>query len=413
MTAARTILVVDAAGGLADLVREAVRSLPEPPEVHSARHLDPVAAANFEVVVAGPGLDTPSGVASLAGLRDAAPATGLVLVFPRRPRVPVRELVRTGAVDLLTCSDALESLGTALQRALNLAAAARPAPAANGGKEKRGRVITVASATGGCGKTFFAVNAAYFLQAHTGLKACVVDLDLQFGEVTAALRLQPRYTIFDAQQHHPGGVDLDEHLDEYIVQHATGISVLPAPKEPSEADRIDPPDVIRIVEAVRRRFDFVIVDTPPALTETVLATLDVSELLYVMATLDLPSVRNLGVFLTTLGKLKVPTDTIRLVMNKAEAGVGIDVDDVGRLFPGGFNAVLPYASVVSRSVNQGAPVLKAFPEAEVSRRLSAALAPLLPEDKRVGCPVVPGARTSILDRLFHRNAHAPALGGAR
>lgn len=395
----KTLLVVDAAGGLADLVREAVRSLPEPPQVDEARTLDPTAAARFDVLVAGPGLDNAEGVASLAHLKDQAPNTAVVLVFPRRPRVPVRDLVRTGAVDLLTGSDALESLGAALQRALAFATSTRPEPHAGG------RVITVASATGGCGKTFFAVNAAYFLQAHAGGKACIVDLDLQFGEVTAALRLQPRYTIFDAQQHHPGGVDLDEHLDDYLVHHATGVSVLPAPREPSEADRIDPADVVRIVEAVRRRFDFVIVDTPPALTETVLATLDVSELLFVMATLDLPSVRNLGVFLTTLGKLKVPTDAIRLVMNKAEAGVGIDVDDVARLFPGGFHAVLPYASVVSRSVNHGEPVLKAYPDALVSRRLSAALMPLLPEGQRAEA-VVPGGRTKFLDRLL-------ALGGVR
>ena len=408
-----TVLVIDAAGGLADLVREAVRDLPEAPEVHAARSLDPAHAGRFDVVVAGPGLDNPGGVAELAALRDAAPHTGLVLVFPRRPRVPVRELVRTGALDLLTGSDALESLGTGIERALKLTAAARPAASGAGADGvKRGRVITIASATGGCGKTFFAVNAAYFLQAHGGGKACVVDLDLQFGEVTAALRLNPQYTIFDAQQHHPGGVDLEEHMGDYLIKHSTGIEVLPAPKDPSEADRVDPADVVKIIEAVRRRFDYVLVDTPPALTETVLSALDVSELLYVMATLDLPSVRNLGVFLTTLSKLKVPTDAIRLVMNKAEAGVGIEVDEVGKLFPGGFSSVLPYASVVSRSVNQGAPVLEAFPNAEISRRLAASLTPLLPEERRAAVASVSGARTSFLDRLFRRNG-AVALGGAQ
>jgi pilus assembly protein CpaE len=406
-----SVLVIDAAGGLDELVREAVRLLPETPDVHAARTLDADAAGRHNVVVAGPGLDTPAGIAELTTLRDSAPHTALVLVFPRRPRVPVRQLVRTGAVDLLTGSDALESLGAAIDHALNLSAAGLPSPSAADGV-KRGRVITVASATGGCGKTFFAVNAAYFLQAHGGGKACVVDLDLQFGEVSAALRLNPQYTIFDAQQHHPGGVDLEEHLGDYLIKHETGIEVLPAPKDPSEADRVDSADVVKIIEAVRRRFDYVVVDTPPALTETVLAALDVSELLFVMATLDLPSVRNLGVFLTTLAKLKVPTDAIRLVMNKAEAGVGIEVDEVGRLFPGGFSSVLPYASVVSRSVNQGAPVLQAYPNAEVSRRLAASLTPLLPEEQRAAAVVVAGARTSFLDRLFRRHG-AVALGGAQ
>jgi len=395
-----SVLVIDGAGGLADLVREATGL----DDIQAAKKLNPEQADRFDVVVAGPGLDNADGVAALTALRDTAPHPALVLVFPRRPRVAVRELVRTGAVDMLTGSDALESLGAAVERALSLVALRRPAASA----PEKGRVITVASATGGCGKTFFAVNAAFFLQAHTGGSTCIVDLDLQFGEVTAALRLNPEHTIFDAQQ---GGADLDVHLDDYLVTHSTGVSVLPAPKDPSEADRIDPSDVVRVIEAVRRRFDHVIVDTPPALTETVLAALDVSELLYVMATLDLPSVRNLGVFLTTLAKLKVPTDAIRLVMNKAESGVGIEVDEVGKLFPGGFNAVLPYSSVVSRSVNQGAPVLEAFPNADISRRLAASLAPLLPEEQRAAASVA-GAKASILDRLFRRHG-AVALGGAR
>ena len=55
-----------------------------------------------------------------------------------------------------------------------------------------------------------------------------------------------------------------------------------------------------------------IVDTPPALAETVLAAFDLSDMLYVMATLDLPSVRNMSVFLGTLERLKVPTDNVRL-----------------------------------------------------------------------------------------------------
>ena len=117
--------------------------------------------------------------------------------------------------------------------------------------------------------------------------------------------------------------------------------VLAAPREPSEADRIHPPDVTRIIEAVRKQFDYVVVDTPPQLNEIVLAAFDLSDKLYVMATLDLPSVRNMSVFLSTLERLKVPSDNVKLILNKAETDVGIDIDQVTRLFPQGFESVLP------------------------------------------------------------------------
>jgi pilus assembly protein CpaE len=264
-------------------------------------------------------------------------------------------------------------------------------------------VFSTSSATGGCGKTFLATNLAYFLAHHTGKKTCVVDLDLQFGEVTTALRLRPRYTIFDAlQREDTDEADLNAHIDEYMVAHETGFSVLAAPKEPSEADHIASPDVTRIIEAARTRFDYVVVDTPAALTEVVLAAFDLSDVLYTMATLDLPSVRNMGVFLNQLERLKIPADNIKLILNKAEKDVGIDVEQVTRLFPKQFSAVLPYAREVSRSINLGMPVMASSPTSEISKLMAAGLRELLPVDLQHNVADAPPAKGNAFTRLFRR-----------
>ncbi|MEX2659494.1 MAG: AAA family ATPase, partial [Acidimicrobiales bacterium] len=278
----------------------------------------------FDVLVAGPSLGTKSGMARIEIIHDELPALPVMLAFGKRPEASLREVVRAGAVDLLQLPVSDDELHASLVRGLDLSeqlrAASLPAPVAApvaapaSVQDGPGQVITVSSATGGCGKTFFATNLAYFLTRHTGKRACIIDLDLQFGEVSTGLRLKPKYTIFDALQRDDADeADLMAHVEEYLVVHETGIHVLAAPKEPSEADKIDPPDVTRIIEAIRSRFDYVIVDTPPALTEVVLAAFDLSSDLYVMATLDLPSVRNMGLFLSTLEKLRVPTDNVKLV----------------------------------------------------------------------------------------------------
>ena len=145
--------------------------------------------------------------------------------------------------------------------------------------------------------------------------------------------------------------------------------MLAAPKDPAEADRIGPADVTRILDVLRSHCDYLVVDTPAALTEVVLAAFDVSEHLFSLATVDLPSVRNLGVFLQTLEKLRIPSDNISLILNKAERDVGLDIGQIIRLFPQGFKAILPYAKEVSRSINMGMPVLASDPTAEVSRKL--------------------------------------------
>lgn len=344
----------------------------------------------FDVLVGGPGVATAANLERLAAAHDEAPAMAVVLALPRTHRMTLRALVRTGALELIYLPSRPEELARALARAVEVAnrlgqSSHGSAPRAEERPNGPGTVITIASATGGCGKTFLATNLACFYANQVGRRTCILDLDLQFGEVATALRLRPRFTIADALQLRDEDQDeLAEHLDDYLVRHETGPWLLAAPKDPVEADRIEPAEVSRIIEIARQHFDIVIVDTPAALTEVVLAAFDRSQILYTVATLDTPSVRNLGVFLHTLERLKIPSDNVRLVLNKAEKDVGIEVDQVTRLFPQGFQSVLPYAKEVSRSINVGMPVVASSPSCEVSRLMLAGFAQLLGDEERAG-----------------------------
>ena len=343
-----------------------------------------------------------------------------MLAFTDRPDASLREIVQAGADDILRLPFDQGDLVIALERALDIGirrlAGATPkaqpgviplpvAPAV----PTQARVFTVSSATGGCGKTFMATNMSLFLARHTGARVVLVDLDLQFGEVSTALRLRPNYTIYDAlhRDGDDGDFEFGEHLDEFLVGHEGGFSVLAAPKDPAEADRIGPADVTRILDVLRSHCDYLVVDTPAALTEVVLAAFDVSEHLFSLATVDLPSVRNLGVFLQTLDKLRIPSENISLILNKAERDVGLDIGQITRLFPQGFKAILPYAREVSRSINMGMPVLASDPTAEVSRKLAACLLEYLPDADRARAnegieqPVKNQGRF----KLFGRNLH--------
>ncbi|MDQ4068970.1 MAG: AAA family ATPase [Actinomycetota bacterium] len=405
------ILVLEKDESLADQVRGVAAELRPRPEVVACDRATAVedvmnSDGPFDVLVAGPSLSTKTGLSALQTIHDETPATSLVLAFNKRPDATLREIIRAGAMDLLQLPVADRALQGAIERAVALSRA-RPAdsPAtapATAPAQNMGTVFTVSSATGGCGKTFYATNLAYFLHQYTGKRTCIIDLDLQFGEVSTALRLRPRFTISDALAREDiDEVDLAAHIDEYVVSHDSGVMVLPAPKDPSDADRIHPADVQRIIDAARTKFDYVVVDTPAALTEIVLAAFDMSNQLYVMATLDLPSVRHMGVFLNTLEKLKIPADNVKLILNKAERDVGLDVDQVTRLFPQGFTSVLPYAKDVTKSVNVGTPVLAFAPTAEVSRRMTAGMSHLLPEGSRAAAGVDEAPkRRGLFSRLF-------------
>ena len=411
------ILVLDRGDTLAEQIRSLSDQFDEAPKITSCTRIGAVGEVleedgPFDVLVAGPSLGTRSGLARLRIISEELPEMRMVLAFSRRPDASLRDIVRTGAIDLLQLPVEDADMVEALERAAAVARSApqpvvietvaAPEPEAEHPRPNRpGIVYTISSATGGCGKTFYATNLAWFLHKWMGKSVCIVDLDLQFGEVSTALRLRPKYTIFDVLQREDADEsDLQAHIEEYMVVHETGVHVLAAPRDPSEADRITPPDVTRIREAVRNRFDYVLVDTPPALAETVLAAFDLSDLLYVMATLDLPSVRNMSVFLSTLDRLRINTDNLRLVLNKAEDDVGIDIDQVTKLFPQGFESILPYAKEVSRSINLGMPVMAASPDAEISRLMAGGMKLVLPDDLQAQVTQQNAPKKAGLRRLF-------------
>ncbi len=426
------ILVLERSTDLVETIREAVETIDPAAEVVACHRVGAVGDVllqdgPFTVLFAGPSLASRSGLRRLAAIHEDCPATSIVLAFSDRPDASLREIVQAGADDILRLPFDSDDLVIALERALDigsrrLAGAAPtaveagmvPLPTTASALPAQAQVFTVSSATGGCGKTFLATNMALFLARHTGKRVVLVDLDLQFGEVSTALRLRPNYTIYDALQREGEDFDFGDHLDEFLVEHEGGFSVLAAPKDPAEADRIGPADVTRILDVLRSHCDYLVVDTPAALTEVVLAAFDVSEHLFSLATVDLPSVRNLGVFLQTLEKLRIPADNISLILNKAERDVGLDIGQITRLFPQGFKAILPYAREVSRSINMGMPVLASDPTAEVSRKLAACLLEYLPEGLRAKAS--DGFETPVKSpsrfKLFGRAMHLTTAGNA-
>ena len=386
-----------------DLRQALVRAAPDLEPAIVGCHQTARAAAELakgwpRVLVAGPSALSGDGARFLQKAHADRPTLVTILVTNRRgPEVPVRDLVRTGASDLVRFPAAAATLRKALERALDLAGTATQ----NGSGRRRtdqmdtaGATLTVTSPTGGCGKTFFATNTAYELAAHSGKRVALLDLDLQFGEVSTALRLRPAHTITDllARRAEVGDEGATEELRAFMTHHSSGIEVLAAPSDPAEADAVSSPDVSWLIQAARSAYSYVIVDTPPALTEEVLAAFDLSDGLVVMATLDLPSVKNLGVFLSTLDRLKVPSEGISLLLNKAESDVGLSPAEVQRLFRQDFVGVLPYSKEVSRSVNAGRPVLESARNSEVSRALARSIRAVLKSDDGLGA--MPAARAA-------------------
>jgi pilus assembly protein CpaE len=144
------------------------------------------------------------------------------------------------------------------------------------------------------------------------------------------------------------------------------------------------------------------------MNEVVLAAFDRSRSLVVMATLDVPSLRNLRVFLQTVDRLQLDAEHVSLVLNKAEDGTGIDIGRLQRVYPQGFTAILPYATEVTRSINRGKPVVMTAPGSDVSQKFIEGATRLVAPEEGAEVEWTSGQpKRGFLSRIFRRNRDAP------
>ncbi len=157
----------------------------------------------------------------------------------------------------------------------------------------------------------------------------LVDADLQFGDIAVMLKLSPQHTIVDA-------VSALDRLDmpllqSLLIEHpASGLKVLPAPLEPAFADQIGAPEMVRIVEMLRTFCSFVVIDTPAYFNDVVLGLIEISDDVLLVAGMDIPNIKNVKIGLQTLRLLNTPMEKLRLVLNRANSKVKLDVGEVER-----------------------------------------------------------------------------------
>ena len=155
------------------------------------------------------------------------------------------------------------------------------------------------------------------LAKYEGRRTLLLDLDLQFGDAAIMLGLEPDKTIFDLVVA-PGELD-SEKLAGYTVTHASGLDVLPAPLRPEDAELVTEAKLGRLLEVARASYDTIVVDTSPFFHGPMLATLDRTDELLLLASLDVPTLKNVRLSMHTLDLLSFPHNRVRIVLNRANS----------------------------------------------------------------------------------------------
>jgi pilus assembly protein CpaE len=235
----------------------------------------------------------------------------------------------------------------------------------NGSGSRQGRIVTVFSPKGGTGKTVLSTNVAASLAKHWGKRALLLDLDLQFGDAAIMLGLEPEKTIYDLVTA-PGELD-SEKLAGYTTRHPSGLDILPAPLRPEDAELVTEPKLARLLEVARESYDVIVVDTSPFFHGPMLATLDRTDELLLLTSLDVPTIKNVRLSLQTLELLSFPNDRVKLVLNRANSKVGMKPKEVESALEIPVRFEVPSDRAVPLAVNRGAPAVLGDGKADFSR----------------------------------------------
>ncbi|HEX8292435.1 MAG TPA: AAA family ATPase, partial [Pyrinomonadaceae bacterium] len=185
--------------------------------------------------------------------------------------------MRAGAREFLRLPVRAEEFATVYQRVAEFCAVQPEAP------KRRGRVLSVFSSKGGTGTTFIATNVAAALSQ----PAVLLDLNLQAGDLGLFLGVEPKFSIADLVENRER-VD-DALLRSYLTPHSANLSLLAAPREADSADDIKAEHVFQVLEMLRERYEYVVVDPQHTFDSITLSALDQADEVVLVLTLDIPA----------------------------------------------------------------------------------------------------------------------------
>jgi pilus assembly protein CpaE len=332
-----------------------------------------------DVIVMDINMPEMDGIAASEIISQRLPTSPIIMMSVHGEADQLRRAIAAGAREFLVKPFSSDEFSTTIRRVfekelarreqlqLTVApAAAGPAPDAATGRIEDHQIVAVFSPKGGAGRTTIATNLALALQGETGGRVCLIDANLQFGDVGVLLNLNPKNrSMLDAVE---GGEPDGDILESVIINHSTGIRVLLAPPTPEGADLVTPAYLRKMIDHAKATHDWVVVDLPAALNDHSLAVMDAADQIIVLSALEITTIKNVRLFLEVADQLEYDRSKVRLVINRADASQGIRIADVeasvrrsidGTVVSDGRLAVL--------AVNRGVPFVVSHPEGALSR----------------------------------------------
>ena len=325
------------------------------------------------------------GITATETIHLKMPKVSIIIVSVQGEQEYLKKAMKAGARDYLvkpfsgdelvnTIRDVTEKEGKRMEKVLEENQAQKNA-------EIKPKIHTVFSAKGGSGKTTIAANLATSLAIRHKKNTVIVDLALQFGDVPLIFNIAPKQTIADLVSEIQD-MDLDL-IENFLVEHESGVKILPPPKGPEEAEYVNADHIEKILKVLSKGYEYIIIDTPPNLSEEVLKAFDLSHQITLLTTLELTSIKTTKKTLNIMGGLGYPKEKVKLIINKGAGYYGLSDSDVENALDKEVYYYLPEDNkMVVKSINTGAPFVYEYPTSTISGKLLKLTDKLVPTPKK-------------------------------
>ena len=305
---------------------------------------------------------------TMSALADALPETPIIVYSSLSDAASVRRAMVSGARDYLVKPPRPEELARAIYSVLEQEERRRTRlTGQTASSAARGTVITVFGAKGGIGKTTISTNLATALCRNTNSSIAIVDMDTRFGDVAIMMDVVVEFSIADV------GRNIDsvdrESIRDYLVQHSSGVEILPAPLHPTEWGALHRQHIARVIELLAQTHDYVIVDTPGAFNELVATALEAADIILLVTSMDIASIKDTALALEMLRAASVSEDKVKLVINHSTSSNSLRAEDVERVLEYPVYWRIPHDVAVSNSNQLGQPIVLVKPYARASRAI--------------------------------------------
>lgn len=268
--------------------------------------------------------------------------------------------MREGVIEILTIPLIKEQFSNALQNVINSITGEKI-------QKDKCKTISVFSNKGGVGKTSLAMNLALELAKNTKENVVLVDLNFQLGDITTFWDLKPNFNISYMLK------NIDKLNQNFLLNTIekyknTNLYILADPPYFKQADYVAEKDIITLLNMLKSTFSYIVIDTTSGFGNKTIKALEMSDMILLLTTMNLPALRNSQRCLELFNSLNFNSDKVKILINRYMESEDIKVEDVEQLLKKKVFWKIPnnYFTMMS-AINLGIPVAEINRDSNVAR----------------------------------------------